>query len=278
MTTIERQKSLSYAEYVKANCAVPGNGQLHMLADGLIAAESELSTQQERIAELERISSEQDQRRLLRLFDMHGVECGNCGCSMIARGGSLGDHHGLTAKADDSEDEQLCGYCAGLELATLREALEQTQRERDNYASQFTLSNKWVSALREEAKRLRGILKQWFDYERFCDQPYEDPRAFLLEGKRRHLKFREDAAKALSDPPYSKPAQTETHSYRRRSDQIGIPGDDHAFGCGECGEEFESPVHKVAPPCNTCGGTRIVCVPLPASNGVFAIADTANAD
>jgi hypothetical protein len=51
---------------------------------------------------------------LVDLFDRHGVSCGNCSAQIIARGGTLGEHHGVSQS--EGEEESLCGYCAGKEL------------------------------------------------------------------------------------------------------------------------------------------------------------------
>lgn len=92
-----------------------------------------------------------------------------------------------------------------------REALETAQRERDNYASQFTLSNKWLSEAREANRVMRGVIQQWFDYETLCDgsRGIDDGEIYLAEGKRLWFKFREDAAKALADQPACQPAKAE---------------------------------------------------------------------
>lgn len=95
---------------------------------------------------------EADQDRLLRIFDQYAVECGNCGCALIARGGSLGEHHGLTAKDSGSEDEQLCGYCAGLELADASAKLRDLDIANDQLITDETV----LRAELTEARRQSG--------------------------------------------------------------------------------------------------------------------------
>lgn len=101
---------------------------------------------------------EADQDRLLRILDQYGAECGNCGCGLIARGGSLGEHHGLTAKDSGSEDEQLCGYCAGLELADASAKLRDLDIANDQLITDETV----LRAELTEAKTRIGV------FEIFC--------------------------------------------------------------------------------------------------------------
>lgn len=65
-------------------------------------------------------------------FDRNGVSCANCGACIVAKGGTLGEHHGLTAAGDRGLD-QICGYCAGLELDDQRATVERLEaRLRQN--------------------------------------------------------------------------------------------------------------------------------------------------
>ena len=128
----------------------------------------------EKDAEIERLRSElatSDSDRLLRLFDSLGVECGNCSTKIIARGGSLGEHHGLTPRLD-GEDLQICGYCAGLELvdqlsdvATAQHQLTEAQESRDAWQAQCI---RQTEAL-EEAERALELC---------CDNQCPAPGAF----------------------------------------------------------------------------------------------------
>lgn len=62
------------------------------------------------------------QTKLIALFDQYGVECENCGVKLIARAGPefQEEARGLTASPEGSEEERICGYCAGLEIAELK--------------------------------------------------------------------------------------------------------------------------------------------------------------
>lgn len=96
-------------------------------------------------------ASESD--RLAGLFDRHGVECGNCGARLIAQGGTLGEHHGLTVM--DGDEEPLCGYCAGMELVDVRGQLAAAERREQNWHDRATeLNDKFVAEeLKAEALR-----------------------------------------------------------------------------------------------------------------------------
>lgn len=60
-------------------------------------------------------------------WDRLSVSCDNCSAQILARGGTLGEHHGVTEPC--GELETLCGYCAGKEIESLIKRLEDAERK-----------------------------------------------------------------------------------------------------------------------------------------------------
>ena len=102
----------------------------------------------------ERERDESDRERLLRLFDQHGAGCDNCGCLVIARGGSRGEHNGVSSNGE-GESEILCGFCAGEALNTAMAEAWKRESERDEARAEVQRLSGQVEELgKDKASRM----------------------------------------------------------------------------------------------------------------------------
>jgi hypothetical protein len=56
-------------------------------------------------------------------WDQHAVQCGNCSVEILTRGGSIPNNNGLS-DTGGSEDEALCGKCAGSQMYAYADEIE----------------------------------------------------------------------------------------------------------------------------------------------------------
>lgn len=81
-------------------------------------------------------------------WDSHAVQCGNCGVALLWRGGTAKTPRALSYPGE-SEDEALCGSCAG-------EDLRIAQQELDAKDTRIAELESQLESLREECYRNDG--------------------------------------------------------------------------------------------------------------------------
>lgn len=83
-------------------------------------------------------------------WDQHAVQCGNCSVEILTRKGSIPNNSGLS-DTHQSEDESLCGRCAGEEMYRLMDIND----NHDFVCGERDAAREQVRALREALMDMR---------------------------------------------------------------------------------------------------------------------------
>jgi hypothetical protein len=86
-------------------------------------------------------------------WDNHARHCGNCGLELLVRNGDCADKTGLSDPGD-SEDEALCGGCAGAQMYIYMETVAEYQGQQGEFEARAAEAAQRIAELEAELRRI----------------------------------------------------------------------------------------------------------------------------
>lgn len=93
-------------------------------------------------------------------WDEHALECGNCSIRIISKGGSTNDR--ALSDPGDSEDEALCGMCAGEDMYSLSDQLAR-RKNRQKAGYDWAVATFGPATIESTMRRIDQELREFYE-------------------------------------------------------------------------------------------------------------------